>query len=143
MCGGTPSLEDRARELDRQAKGRTVERGPRFLDPATRSDILDCPSPKDLTQIPSNVPLESFGQYTMELAYQNMVGAAPDGTPGVPQGWADVKAGIDAALADCQRKLAAFEQGPEHSRWLGATHDAAVRNLSTSFDTARTISTAA
>ena len=139
MCGGTLSLEDRAHQIDQVGGRAGFERG-QPSEPPIPSDVLNCPSPKDLAKESSKVSLENFSQYTIKQAYDNIVGATADGTPAVSRAYAGVKSGVDEALIRCQQGLAAFEQAPIESSWSGATQEQALKNLSAFFDTISKIS---
>lgn len=146
MCG-KPSLAQRAQELDGGGKtGRAAwESGQQYKPAGDRPiplEVLNCSSPKDLPNNPSNVTFENLRHITFENAYAYMIVADQDVASTVSQGWAEVKSRIDKATTKFRTELEAWEQCNDQGSdgWSGATHDAAIRNLKASYPTIDKIS---
>lgn len=111
-------------------------------DSSIPMDVIDVPSPKTLPTNLSNVKFEDLSHMTFEDAYAYIVEADQEVAPGVPQGWADVKSGIDQATTQFREELEAWQECNDQGSdaWYGATHDAAIRNLKASYATIDKIS---
>jgi hypothetical protein len=96
---------------------------------------------EEYTKDPASLMLENFSGISYMQAYNNIVGADEDVAPGIPQGWADVSQAINSATKNFQQGLQALDSSDDN--WKGATADAALQNVNSSFHIPNTISTAA
>jgi hypothetical protein len=114
-------------------------------DPTTPETRLKDLQNYTYTKDPANTMLENFSQVTFQQAYDNIIDAAPTPAAGnIPGEWDQVRQGIINATHVFTTGLYALESNPDSpDAWQGATHDAAVQNLTSSLPIPTIVSTAA